>query len=43
MNVFEQMLLRYEASDRKAVFEVMQQIALAGLHRGGFLFSTDES
>lgn len=36
MNVFEQMLLRYEASDRKAVFEVMQQIALAGLHRGGF-------
>lgn len=40
MSVFENMLLRYEGdtriSGRNALYEVMQQIALAGLHRGGF-------
>lgn len=36
MNIYEQMLSRYDSSDRKAVYEVTQQIALAGLHRGGF-------
>jgi len=36
MTIYEQMLSRYASGDRKAVFEVTQQIALAGLHRGGF-------
>ncbi|KAF5054580.1 Nucleotidyl transferase AbiEii toxin, Type IV TA system [anaerobic digester metagenome] len=40
MNVFEQMLSRYNprttADARQALHEVMQQIALAGLYRGGF-------
>ena len=40
MSVFENMVLRYEGdtriSSRNALYEVMQQIALAGLHRGGF-------
>lgn len=40
MSVFEQMLSRYEAgmgiNNRNATYEVMQQITLAGLHRGGF-------
>jgi len=36
MTIYEQMLSRYDSSDRKAVYEVTQQIALAGLHRGGF-------
>lgn len=37
MNVVEQMLARYPAEDRAhAVREVMQEIALAGLQRGGF-------
>ena len=39
-DIFEQMLSRYQlVSDndrRNAVYEVMQQIALAGLYRGGF-------
>ena len=38
--IFEQMLSRYEiVSDedrRNAIYEVMQQITLAGLYRGGF-------
>ena len=40
MNIFDQMLARYEikTNDDKinAQHEVMQQIALAGLYRGGF-------
>ncbi len=40
MNVFDQMLSRYEINTNddytNAVHEVMQQIALAGLYRGGF-------
>lgn len=40
MNIFDQMLLRYEISSeadrRNATFEVMQEITLAGLYRGGF-------
>lgn len=37
MNVVEQMLARYPAQDRDhALREVMQEIALAGLQRGGF-------
>lgn len=37
MNIIEQMLARYPAQDREhAVREVMQEIALAGLRRGGF-------
>lgn len=37
MNVVEQMLARYPAQDREhALREVMQEIALAGLQRGGF-------
>lgn len=37
MNVVEQMLARYPPADRDhAVREVMQEIALAGLQRGGF-------
>lgn len=36
MTIYEQMLSSYDRGDRKAVYEVTQQIALAGLHRGGF-------
>lgn len=40
MNVFDQMVARYEVNSnddyKNAVHEVMQQIALAGLYRGGF-------
>ena len=40
MNIFDQMLARYNIlseKDRKnATYEVMQEIALAGLYRGGF-------
>lgn len=37
MNIIEQMLARYPAQEREhAVREVMQEIALAGLRRGGF-------
>ncbi|MBZ4185586.1 nucleotidyl transferase AbiEii/AbiGii toxin family protein [Thermomonas sp. RSS23] len=37
MNVVEQMLARYPAQEREhALREVMQEIALAGLQRGGF-------
>jgi predicted nucleotidyltransferase component of viral defense system len=37
VNVIEQMLARYPAQDREhALREVMQEIALAGLQRGGF-------
>lgn len=40
MNIFDQMISRYEIRSKKerenATFEVMQQIALAGLYRGGF-------
>ena len=36
MTIYEQMLSRYAEADRKANFEVMQQIALAGLYRAGF-------
>ena len=40
MSVFDQMLSRYdiktESDRRNAVHEVMQEIALAGLYRGGF-------
>ena len=39
-NVFDQMLSKYhiitEDDRRNAIYEVMQQIALAGLYRGGF-------
>ncbi len=39
-NIFEQMLSRYEIvtdkDQRNAIYEVMQQITLAGLYRGGF-------
>ena len=39
-NIFEQMLSRYPISSDKdrqnAIYEVMQQITLAGLYRGGF-------
>ncbi len=38
--IFEQMLSAYDltstTAERNATYEVMQQIALAGLHRGGF-------
>ena len=40
MNIFEQMLLRYEIKTheqkRNAIHEIMQEITLAGLYRGGF-------
>lgn len=36
MTIYEQMLSKYDEADRKANFEVMQQIALAGLYRAGF-------
>ena len=40
MTVFEQMLARYEIKTREqqrnATYEVMQEISLAGLYRGGF-------
>jgi hypothetical protein len=37
VSVIEQMLARYPAQEREhALREVMQEIALAGLHRGGF-------
>lgn len=36
MTIYEQMLRRYPVHDRNAVYEVVQQIALAGLYRGGF-------
>ena len=40
MNIFEQMLSRYEIKTieqkRNATYEVMQEITLAGLYRGGF-------
>jgi len=40
MNVFEQMMSRYEIKSendrRNAIHEVMQEITLAGLYRGGF-------
>lgn len=36
MTIYEQMLSRYAEVDRKANFEVMQQIALVGLYRAGF-------
>lgn len=40
MNVFDQMLSRYEIiseNDRRnAIYEVMQEVTLAGLYRGGF-------
>lgn len=40
MNIFDQMLSRYEVNanndNTNAVHEVMQQVALAGLYRGGF-------
>lgn len=40
MSIFDQMLSRYDndnqINNRNAVYEVMQQIALAGLHRSGF-------
>ena len=39
-NIFDQMLSRYEIQTKddytNALHEVMQQIALAGLYRGGF-------
>lgn len=36
MTIYEQMLRRYPTQDRNAIYEVTQQIALAGLYRGGF-------
>lgn len=40
MTIYEQMLSKYESnsmiSERNAAYEVMQQIALAGLYKGGF-------
>lgn len=40
MSVFDQMMMRYEIKSetdrRNAIHEVMQEIALAGLYRGGF-------
>jgi hypothetical protein len=40
MNIFDEMMSRYEIITnedfKNAQHEVMQQIALAGLHRGGF-------
>lgn len=36
MTIYEQMLSRYVEQDRKANYEVMQQVALAGLYRAGF-------
>ena len=36
MTIYEQMISRYAKADQKATFEVMQQIALAGLYRSGF-------
>lgn len=39
-NIFEQMLSRYpiisDKDRQNAIYEVMQQITLAGLYRGGF-------
>lgn len=44
MNVFDQMLARYEIisenDHRNATHEVMQEITLAGLYRGGFFDKT---
>ena len=41
MTIFDQMLSRYEMKTdrqrRNAIHEVMQEIALAGLYRGGFI------
>ncbi|MDD3106018.1 MAG: nucleotidyl transferase AbiEii/AbiGii toxin family protein, partial [Bacteroidales bacterium] len=38
MNVFDQMVARYSVgeSTRNTTYEVMQEIILAGLYRGGF-------
>lgn len=38
MSVFDQMLARYSEEDgnKNATYEVMQEIILAGLYRGGF-------
>ena len=36
MTTYEQMLSRYPQADLKAKYEVIQQIALAGLYRAGF-------
>jgi len=38
MSIFDQMLARYddELGKRNATYEVMQEIILAGLYRGGF-------
>lgn len=40
MNIYEQMLARYKSNtlidERNASYEVMQQITLSGLYRGGF-------
>ena len=40
MNIFDQMMARYEIQTNNdytnALHEVMQQIALCGLYRGGF-------
>ena len=38
MNVFDQMVARYgiEEGKKNAIYEVMQEIILAGLNRGGF-------
>jgi hypothetical protein len=45
MNIFDQMLSRYEVQTNdeyiNAQHEVMQQIALAGLCRGGFFNKAD--
>ena len=40
MSIFDQMLARYEINKQSeltnATYEVMQEITLAGLYRGGF-------
>jgi hypothetical protein len=40
MSIFDQMLARYEIKKQSeltnATYEIMQEIALAGLYRGGF-------
>ena len=38
MSLFDQMLARYSEEDgnKNATYEVMQEIILAGLYRGGF-------
>lgn len=40
MSIFDQMLSQYELvsekARRNAIYEVMQEITLAGLNRGGF-------